>query len=48
MQPKENGSDIHYEIYYVSPRMIIRKEKIIGTWFMYCDTFTIEGREEFT
>jgi hypothetical protein len=48
MQPKEIVSDEDITVYYISPRMIIRRANILSSGFPYCDHFTIENKWTFT
>jgi hypothetical protein len=44
MQPKENHADEKWEIFFVSPRMVIRNFTIRNKGFPYAECFTIENK----
>mmetsp|Transcript_10336 Transcript_10336/g.10338 ORF Transcript_10336/g.10338 Transcript_10336/m.10338 type:complete len:126 (+) Transcript_10336:3380-3757(+) len=48
MQPKQNDSEEQNDIYFVSPRLVIKRALITSFGFQYADCFTLEALSTFT
>ena len=48
MQPKSNKANMTDDIFFISPRMVIKKCLIENEGFMYADCFNIESKMTFT